>query len=142
MAPLRALLRELFPERALPLVEREVRESGVGKLVFRKSLLGIPALYDPEESAIALDPDVDREVLARKITRDAGLRVEPGEVHLWMLLHELGHARRRRFLPGRSRIFARSLCSRIEALEEDQLADEFARRVFRKYLWSTGRGRN
>jgi hypothetical protein len=138
----RELLLRLFPVQSLLIIAEAVRESGVARVTFRRSLFGVPGMYDAEANEITIDPDVDREVLAKKISRDAGMPVEAGEVHLWILLHELGHARRRRFLPRCSGFFSRLWADKAEAWEEDRLADEYARERFRKFLWSTGRGRN
>lgn len=138
-----ALLLRLFPLAALPLIEEAVRASGVAKITFRKSLLGIPAQYNPEDNEIEFDPDADWAALAPRASRALGLRVEPDEAALAILLHECGHSCRRRFLPRVNTFFRKlALSDQVDVNEEEEAANQFARERFRKYLWATGRGRN
>jgi hypothetical protein len=62
--------------------------------------LDVPACYDPAEKEICLDPNADVEHLSGILTRRHGIRVEPGEVHLWLFFHEVRHHQRRHL--GRS----------------------------------------
>lgn len=85
------------------------------------------AAYDPEEQAIELNPNLDRERLARVISERNGVRLEPGEVILWAFLHELGHHKRRR---ARSGVLNAALNPSGENQLEDWLAEQYARKRF------------
>jgi hypothetical protein len=135
-----AELLALFPPDSGVLTE--CIRHGVGEVRLKDGgIFRIAASYDPEEKAIEIDPGIDREKIAAEISRRHGIAVKPGEVHLWMFLHELGHhLRRERLLGRRDRNVLFSPTPRN--LEEERQAEAYAKRRFiewRKSLEGKGR---
>ena len=138
-----AKVQSLFP-RGFPVITEGLK-AGVGKIRLRKSLLGIPAFFDPETNEIEIDPEADWKKLAAGINaRYPWLGVTPEDAPVFMYLHECGHARRREHvlaMPHRNlrgiRGSAFFLMDQIVIGEEEEAADDYARERFRK--WREGR---
>ena len=123
-----AEVQKLFPVGFNPI--RECLKHGVGEVRLKDGgIFRIAASYDPEEKAIEIDPGIDREKIAGVLFRRHGIAVKPGEVHLWMFLHELGHhLRRERLLGVENRNVMFSPTPRN--MEEEREAEAYARRRF------------
>ena len=132
-----AEVQSLFPAGFNPI--RECLKHGVGEVRLKDGgIFRIAASYDPEEKAIEIDPGIDREKIAGVLFRRHGIAVKPGEVHLWMFLHELGHhLRRERLLGVENRNVMFSPTPRN--MEEEREAEAYAKRRFLEWRKSKGK---
>lgn len=130
--------RSLFPP-GFPFVT-EALKAGVESMTLRKSPLGIAASYNPERNEISLDPDAPWEKIALQIGKQLRLEITPAEARAYTLLHEFGHAKRRKHVLGmqhrntlgiaRSPLF---LADQIDIGVEEYEAEEYAKWRFKKW---------
>ena len=123
-----AKVRALFPPD-FPVMGEAVAHGLEEIRLKRGGIFGVVAAYVPEEKAIELDPNIDRERIALLIGRRHGIAVEPGEVFVWLFYHELSHhLRRQRLLGVRERNVA---FAPTEAnMEEERQAEQYAKARF------------
>jgi hypothetical protein len=124
-------LQELFPP-GFPAVS-ECLKAGVRSVRLRKGILfGINASFDPEEMTIDINLEADREQIVATARRRTGVEIKAEEAFAWLLLHEIGHCRRRDqvlALPRRNTIGASgfSFFDGAELAREEYEADTFAK---------------
>lgn len=120
----------------------EALKAGVCSIRLKKGILfGINASFDPEEMAIDINLEADREKIVATARRRTGVEIKVEEAFAWVLLHEIGHCLRRKQLlamPRRNTIGGRdlSIFDREEIDREESAADEYAKERFRK--WKRG----
>jgi hypothetical protein len=126
-----AKLRRLFPP-GFP-VMGECLVHGVEEIRLKDGgIFRIVAAYVPEEKAIELDPNIDREKIALLIGRRHGIAVKPGEVFVWLFYHELGHHLRRERCLGVERRNV-EFSPTPENLEEERQVEGYARERFTEW---------
>jgi hypothetical protein len=142
LARFQALLPPGFPAVS------ECLKAGVLTARLRKGVLyGISSFFDPEEMAIEIDPDADREKIVAIAKRRTGVKVGVEEAFVWLLLHEIGHCLRRehvRTMQRRNLLgtvgFSLFFMDWIAVDEEERLADEYAAERYRKWKREKARG--
>ena len=92
-------------------------------------LLGLLAICDVDTGIITLAPDIDREKVAQRFSRLWCCLVDPRDVYLCILWHEIGHFKEKDRL--------RKDPSHWEVRQEAEIsANEFARKRFEE--WKRG----
>lgn len=135
-----ASMQDLFPP-GFPAVP-ECLKAGVRTVRLKKGILfGINASFDPEEMAIDINLEADREKIVATVRRRTRIEIKAEEAFAWLLLHELGHCLRRKQVLSMSRRSTfgggdLSFFDREEIDREESAADEYAKERFRK--WKRG----